>query len=411
MTNDRRLGRMHSGVVRILSVLVGLAGLGYATLNVSPAGAASAERDLGVYGSPWLGIVTVVLFVVFPVAVSGFILVLSPEVIQRLSGGLAVAQLAVIAAWILPVAQGSVSPRISESWVLILCILPITLAAIAWRGAVVAVVGLVAFLLVSSLRVEAMSPAELNSGQVSSTTLNTMLIVLASCVVAVVVIVARRVATSLDIAAAAEASEVANSARDQVQLREKVRFDALMHDRILATLLLAQRDRVSARPQVALDARQALDQLGLLSTSGPGTPLARADMNAREFITQQREIALDAHPSVAFTFESEGDVELPFEMAQAMGEAAAEALRNSIRYAGVPFRTVERAVHVRVTSETVEVFILDNGAGFDQDAIPQARMGVAVSILDRMQSIERGEADIRSGVGVGTIVTLRWRCE
>lgn len=410
MNGHRRLGCMHAGVVRILSVLVGFAGLGYSVLTVSLAGAASAETSLGLDGPLWLGIITVVALLVLPLALACAVLLVSPESIQRLAGGLALVQLAVVAAWLLPVAAGHGAPRIAEAWVLILCLMPISLAAITWSEPVVAAAVVVAFVLLSALRVEVIGPVQLDSGRLLPSILNTMLILLVSAVVAAFILVTRRFAAARDTAAVIEAGEFAHDARDQAWLREKVRFDALMHDRILATLLLAHRDQVSARAEIALEARHTLEQLDVLASLGPGTPVAHDAMSARDFVNQQREITHDAHPSVVFTYESDGDVNVPSEVAQAMGEAASEALRNSIRHAGVPFRTVERAVHARVTSDRVEVFILDNGAGFELESVPQARMGVAVSIVDRMHGIIGGEVDVRSGLGVGTIVTLRWQC-
>jgi hypothetical protein len=408
MNQRRRLGRMHAGVVRILSVLVGFAGLGYSVLTVSPAGAASVKTSLGLESPPWLSIVTVIALLGLPLALACVVLVVSPEWVQRIAGGTAIVQLAVVGTWLLPVALGAEVPRISEAWVLILCLVPTALAAIAWRETVVAVVVVVAFLLLTSLRVEALGPREFALGGLPASILNTMLVLLVSVVVAAFILVTRRLAAARDTAAVVEAGEFVNDAREQAWLREKVRFDALMHDRILATLLLAHRDRVSARAQIALEARNTLEQLDVLASRGPGTPMADEAMSARDFVNQQREIALDAHSSIVFTFETDGDVSVPAEVAQAMGEASVEALRNSIRHAGVPFRTVERAMHARVTSERVEVFILDNGCGFELELVPQARMGVAVSIIDRMHGMAGGEVDVRSGVGVGTIVTLRW---
>ncbi len=409
MNNHRQSGRMHDGVIRILSVLVGIAGLGYAAINMSLAGAASPGTVIAIDGPSWLGIVVVVVFFVLPVALACLTLGLSPAALQRVAGALAATQVCVVAAFVLPVGADAIPPRIGEVWLLVIAVTPVALAGIAFGEGVVAALVMVLFLLASSLQVRSMNSAEFASGALPPVILNTLLIVLASSVVAAFILVSRRLASAFDAAAAAQAGEFVQGARDQARFREKIRFDALMHDQILATLIVAHRDRVSARAEVALGARQTLEQLDLLATSGPGTRLKLTDMSGSEFVTQQREVILDSHSSVVFTFEIDSDGRIPSECAQAMAAATTEALRNSIRHAGVAFKSVERAVHTRIASDVVEVFILDNGAGFDTDAVPHARMGVAVSIIERMRGIDGGDADVRSGVGVGTIVTLRWR--
>jgi signal transduction histidine kinase len=49
----------------------------------------------------------------------------------------------------------------------------------------------------------------------------------------------------------------------------------------------------------------------------------------------------------------------------------------------------------------------DSGAGFDLDAIPTERLGVRVSILERVAS-SGGRATIDTAPGRGTVLTLAW---
>jgi signal transduction histidine kinase len=78
---------------------------------------------------------------------------------------------------------------------------------------------------------------------------------------------------------------------------------------------------------------------------------------------------------------------------------------NSLQHAG---SDVDRWVVVRGSEDgSVEVQIGDRGVGFDPATVPTERLGVRVSILERVASAG-GRAEITSGPGEGTVVTLRW---
>ena len=62
-------------------------------------------------------------------------------------------------------------------------------------------------------------------------------------------------------------------------------------------------------------------------------------------------------------------------------------------------------VYVESTADQVEVFVRDRGRGFDPDAVPEDRLGVRRSIVDRMQR-HGGAAQVRSAPGEGTEVRL-----
>ena len=55
----------------------------------------------------------------------------------------------------------------------------------------------------------------------------------------------------------------------------------------------------------------------------------------------------------------------------------------------------------------IQVEVGDDGAGFELAAVPTERLGVRVSILERMSSAG-GHAEITSAPGSGTRVVLSW---
>jgi signal transduction histidine kinase len=65
-------------------------------------------------------------------------------------------------------------------------------------------------------------------------------------------------------------------------------------------------------------------------------------------------------------------------------------------------------VYAEVTDGLVEVFVRDRGRGFDLDAVPEDRMGVRGSIVNRLAR-HGGRASIRSRPGDGTEVRLEIR--
>ncbi|WP_348536948.1 ATP-binding protein, partial [Nocardia carnea] len=93
----------------------------------------------------------------------------------------------------------------------------------------------------------------------------------------------------------------------------------------------------------------------------------------------------------------------------AAGAAAlAEAVRNSLRHAGVPARRVRREVTVTVGAGGLLVVLRDDGKGFDRAAVPPDRLGIAASILGRMRQLPGGAGFVESAPGHGTTVTLMW---
>jgi signal transduction histidine kinase len=82
-----------------------------------------------------------------------------------------------------------------------------------------------------------------------------------------------------------------------------------------------------------------------------------------------------------------------------------QAMINSLQHAGPG---VERWIEIRSHGhQAFTIEIGDRGAGFDPDLIPTERLGVRVSILERVASAG-GHARIDTAPGEGTVVTLDW---
>jgi signal transduction histidine kinase len=51
--------------------------------------------------------------------------------------------------------------------------------------------------------------------------------------------------------------------------------------------------------------------------------------------------------------------------------------------------------------------VADTGAGFDVDAVPPDRLGVRISIRERVDAVG-GATEIRSVPGAGTTIVMTW---
>jgi signal transduction histidine kinase len=81
--------------------------------------------------------------------------------------------------------------------------------------------------------------------------------------------------------------------------------------------------------------------------------------------------------------------------------AAREAMVNAAKHSGV----AQVQVYAEVEPDRLLVFIRDRGAGFDPTQVPADRLGLAQSVIGRMQR-NGGSAEVRSAPGEGTEVRL-----
>ncbi len=95
-----------------------------------------------------------------------------------------------------------------------------------------------------------------------------------------------------------------------------------------------------------------------------------------------------------------GDCELDDDL-QALLGAAREATVNAAKWSGA--ETV--SLFAEVEADAVSIFVRDRGRGFDPDAVPADRKGLAESVQARIAR-RGGTAAVRSAPGQGTEVAL-----
>jgi signal transduction histidine kinase len=181
---------------------------------------------------------------------------------------------------------------------------------------------------------------------------------------------------------------------ERIRVQERADMAARVHDSVLQTLALVQRDAADAKRVAALARRQerAL-RLWLYGGGSLGETLRTGLEETLADIEEMHGVRVEVVAS--------GDRELDDRL-RALVLAAREAVTNAAVHAGV----AEVSVYVEAGANEVAVYIRDRGSGFVPDAVGADRRGIAESIVGRMERHD-GSAVIRSAPGEGTEVELR----
>jgi signal transduction histidine kinase/phage shock protein PspC (stress-responsive transcriptional regulator) len=190
-------------------------------------------------------------------------------------------------------------------------------------------------------------------------------------------------------------------AERQARIRAEERADmaARVHDSVLQTLALIQR-RADEPAEVIQLARAQERELRtwLFDGQAPGSVEAGCRTVAAGVRLIQQEV--EAAHRVSVEAVTVGDCELDEDLS-ALLAAAREATVNAVKWSGAQVVSV----FAEVEPAQVSVFVRDRGRGFDLEAVPGDRKGIAESVRGRMAR-RGGSATIRSVVGEGTEVSL-----
>ena len=188
--------------------------------------------------------------------------------------------------------------------------------------------------------------------------------------------------------------QLASERTERIRLAERAAMAARIHDSVLQTLALVQRDADEAPRVRALARRQEHELRRWLYGHGFDGATTLADALA-EAVADVEEAHL-----TRIELATAGDAPLD----PALGElvlAAREAMVNAAKHA----QTDEISVYAEVEPRTVSVFVRDRGVGFDPAAVTADRRGIADSIESRLRRAG-GSATITSSPGNGTEVEL-----
>ncbi len=202
------------------------------------------------------------------------------------------------------------------------------------------------------------------------------------------------------------AAQVARQGLDEELNRaleeERSRLDRLIHDDVLTTLIAAAHAEdvptVAAARELAVATLAKVDELPVDSTSGllPWDVLIRlADETVRR-VSPIVEFVADPGPST---------LNLPSAQAEGLLAALREAVRNAVRHSGASVIQVSGERSAGPGNAELVFTVADNGCGFVPEAVDPSRLGIRLSIRERVEGLG-GSVTIESAPGLGSMVSL-----
>lgn len=182
---------------------------------------------------------------------------------------------------------------------------------------------------------------------------------------------------------------------ERVRQEERAQVAAHLHDSVLQTLALIQRSDDPAR--MAILARHQESELRdwLYGTA----PLDGVDLVSTAL--KQAAAKVEADFRIPVEVVAVGDVSLD-SRSKAVVAAASEAMVNAAKHSGAD----RISLYQEVDDNSLEVFVTDQGKGFDETDVASDRRGISESIRARVARAG-GEVQIDSEQGEGTEVILR----
>ena len=191
------------------------------------------------------------------------------------------------------------------------------------------------------------------------------------------------------------ARQVSEERRERIRSDERAEMAAHLHDSVLQTLALIQRADTS-REVASLARVQERELRAWLYGS-----VDSADDEKLSSAVEEMAARVERLHQVAVEAVVVGDAPLD-ERVRALVHASGEAATNAARHSG----DTNISVYVEVEPDAVTAFITDRGCGFDVDAVPEGRRGIADSIRGRIER-HGGTANVASVPGEGTEVQLQ----
>ncbi len=188
-------------------------------------------------------------------------------------------------------------------------------------------------------------------------------------------------------------ADLRNERLERVRSEEREELAAHLHDSVLQTLALIQRSKDPAEQAILarIQERELRSWLFGSGTTNGGT-LARAIEQAAATVERDHQVAVE--------LVTVGDCELDYKIDALVG-ATREAMVNAAKHSGA--RSV--SVYLEVSESEVDVFVTDQGIGFDPESVAEDRYGISDSMVGRM-SRHGGHVEIESQPGEGTEVHI-----
>jgi len=222
--------------------------------------------------------------------------------------------------------------------------------------------------------------------------------------IVVLVTVLRQAASTVDAAQQTAVRRYSAAIREHATEVERVQVDAIVHDSVLTTFIQAARARTPDERELATtSARNAIAHVAAASVAAP---LDEGDVPLVVLHDRLAASIDDAGVDVALSSHGIACHGVPAAAADALWSAAVQAVVNSGQHAGSG-AGVRRWVRLEWRDDRTTVEVGDTGRGFDPATATEARLGVRVSIVERVEGVG-GLAVVDSAPGAGTRIRLAW---
>ena len=177
----------------------------------------------------------------------------------------------------------------------------------------------------------------------------------------------RQSASRVDAATEFAAQAAANRARmDAIEI-ERARVDALVHDSVLTTLIVAAQAQTPGEHKAAVkSAEEALAKLQRAADEEPDE-----QVSVLSFMKALEDSISRLAPNVVVTTSGGSAMLMNSDAVAALTDATAQAVTNSLQHAG---SRAQRQVRIKATSKLVKIVIADNGVGFQPSRLPRSRL-------------------------------------
>lgn len=182
---------------------------------------------------------------------------------------------------------------------------------------------------------------------------------------------------------------------ERIRAEERSELAAHLHDSVLQTLALIQRNSTDKEAVVTLARGQERDLRTWLFGNNP------SEIDRFEDAVPAMCAEVEESYQIPIEVVVVGDAEMDDHL-QALIAAGREAAINAAKHAEAPYVSV----YAEVDDAKAEMFVRDRGRGFDVDNISDERQGIRNSIKERMRR-HGGMATVVSTTGAGTEVTLK----
>ncbi|MDX1448546.1 MAG: PspC domain-containing protein, partial [Acidimicrobiia bacterium] len=190
------------------------------------------------------------------------------------------------------------------------------------------------------------------------------------------------------------AKDLGDERSERVRQEERAEMAAHLHDSVLQTLTLIQRTEDPKR-MVTLARHQERELRRWLYDRAPN-----AGTGSLSVLLQTTVDRLEADFDVPVDLViAGGDVEDDFVVP--LAAATGEAIANAAKHSGA----AKISVYVEVSPEAVDIWVADQGSGFDLSEVGEDRRGISDSIVGRIRR-HGGTAEVVSEPGEGTEVHL-----